>query len=272
MNGRQPRVHDDEIREYLALCEELADAAGAVIMPSFRGHGAVDSKAHGRNFDPVTEADRAAERRMRELIRARYPAHGVVGEEYGTDAGSTRLRWVLDPIDGTRAFITGMPLWGTLIALCDGDEPVLGCVDQPFLGERYTGSRLGARLSSRAATRALATRACAALDDAVLYATDPAMFHAPGDHDAFQRVADRVRLTRYGGDCYAYCMLASGHVDLVIEADLKLYDIAALVPIIEAAGGSVCDWSGARVFDSGRIVAAGDLRVRDAALSLLQAG
>jgi len=261
-------LNDAELDRYLAIAGELADAAGAAILPYFRANPAVASKAHAGGFDPVTEADRAAEAAMRAVLGTRCPEHGILGEEFG-EIERGPLRWVLDPIDGTRAFIGGLPLWGTLIALCDGDEPLLGCIDQPFLGERYTGRPGIASARDRNGTRALATRACARLAEAFLMATDPAMFRTAEERAGFARVAAEVRQTRYGGDCYAYCMLAAGHIDLVVEADLKLYDVAALVPVIEAAGGVVTDWQGRRRFDSGRIVAAGDARVHRAALALL---
>lgn len=258
-----------DLERYLGFAHTLADIAGAAVLPHFRTRPTVTGKAGGRNFDPVTDADRDAERAMRERIAATFPEHGIWGEEFGEQAGASRLRWVLDPIDGTRAFICGLPLWGTLIALCDGDEPLLGCMDQPWLGERFTGSRLGARMRDRGGDRPLATRPCERLADAVLFATDPAMFRREDEWERFRRVAAAARLTRYGGDCYAYCMLAAGHIDLVVEADLKLYDLAALVPIIEAAGGRITDWQGRRDFTTGRIVVAGDARVHEAALALL---
>ncbi len=259
-----------DLETWTAFTDTLADASGRVILPSFRRPLAVDSKAGGRSFDPVTEADRAAERCLRALIAEHFPDHGIVGEEYGEGGGGARLRWILDPIDGTRAFISGMPLWGTLIGLCEGDEPVLGCVDQPYLGERYTGSAAGAWLRGRDGTRSrLATRACPSLAEATLYSTDPAMFRTPAERDAQARVAARARLARWGGDCYAYCMLAAGHIDLVVEADLRIYDVAALVPIIESAGGVITAWDGRRDFRTGRIVAAGDRRVHAEAVAIL---
>lgn len=260
---------DADLARYLEFAHTLADIAGAAIVPYFRAQPAVTAKDGGRNFDPVTEADRSAERAMRARIAEAYPEHGILGEELGEHAGASCLRWVLDPIDGTRAFICGLPLWGTLIALCDGDEPILGCMEQPWLGERFTGSRLGACMRDRAGDRPLATRPCERLADAVLLATDPAMFRREEERERFGRVAGAARLTRYGGDCYAYCMLAAGHIDLIVEADLKLYDLAALVPIVEAAGGRITDWQGRRDFTTGRVVVAGDARVHEAALVLL---
>ncbi|MGE0386401.1 MAG: histidinol-phosphatase [Gammaproteobacteria bacterium] len=255
--------------DFAQFAHRLAEAAGAVILPYFRARLQVDSKGDGRNFDPVTAADRAAERMMRDMIAGRYPQHGILGEEFGIENGEAALRWVLDPIDGTRAFISGLPLWGTLIALCEGNEPIVGCMNQPYLDERFLGTADGAFMHMRGVTSRIVTRPCATPADAVLYATDPAMFRQPGERAAFDRVAAQARLTRFGGDCYAYCMLAAGQIDLIVEADLKFYDIAALIPIIERAGGIVTDWQGRRAFDSGRVVAAGDVRCHAAALELL---
>ena len=269
--SQRPPLSDAELREYLAFAGELADAAQQVVRPLFRVPLTVDDKSLDRGFDPVTEADRGAESAMRGLIRARYPSHGILGEEHGSHSGSSALTWVLDPIDGTRAFITGMPLWGILVALHDGERPALGVVDQPYTGERFIGSRLGATLSARDGLHALAVRACPSLAEAVLLSTHPDMFASDQERETFQALQRRVRLTRFGGDCYAYCMLAHGFADLVVEAGLKPYDIQALIPIIEAAGGLVTDWRGDSAWAGGRVVAAGDSRVHAEALGVLAA-
>ena len=253
-----------EFDEYLHFANELADAAAAAILPHFRAtSGAENKSAHG--FDPVTAADRGAERAMRALIRARYPHHGILGEEEGAQAGSAGLTWVLDPIDGTRAFLLGLPLWGTLIALNDGTRPVLGLMNQPFTRERFVGTTQCAWNGGHV----LHTRPCAQLSDAHVMCTSPDIFD-PAQRAAFDAVAGRARMLRYGGDCYAYCMLAAGHADLVIEAGLKSYDIAALVPIVTGAGGIVTTWDGGSPKAGGRIIAAGDARVHDAAMALLK--
>ncbi len=263
-------VADAELASYRAFADELMQAARAAIAPHFRTRLAVDNKAGGGAYDPVTEADRAAESAIRALIRARYPAHGIFGEEHGFEPGSAGLTWVIDPIDGTRAFISGLPLWGVLVALYDGEKPILGLMDQPWTGERFAGSRLGAELVTRDGARApLATRPCEALEQAVLYSTHPGLFAAGAEKDAFDAIAARARLTRFGGDCYAYCMVAHGLVDLVIEAGLEPYDVAALIPIIEAAGGVISDWRGGPACFGGRIVAAGDPRLHTQALRIL---
>lgn len=252
--------------EILAFAHELADAAGPVIRRYFRTGLNVAHKAGGADFDPVTAADREAEDAMRRLVRQRYPHHAVVGEEGGTD-GPGPETWVLDPIDGTRSFIAGFPTWGTLIAYNDGTRPRIGIMDQPVIGERFVGHPEGAYLGDRA----LAVRPCAELSDAVLFATTPDMFVAEEERSGFARLEQKVKLRRFGGDCYAYCMLAAGFVDLVVEATLAPYDIQALIPIIEGAGGLVTTWDGAPPYDGGRIIAAGDKRVHEKAKAVLAA-
>jgi histidinol-phosphatase len=262
----------DEIATLVAFAHELADAAGAVILPHFRAPLAVDNKAGGSAFDPVTAADRGAEAAMRALIRSRYPSHGILGEEYGRQEGDAAT-WVLDPVDGTRGFITGLPTWGTLIGLQLDDRALIGVMDQPFVRDRFVGSPLGAELRTTGPdghTRhvPLAVRSCASLAEAVLSTTSPDLF-APGEREAFAALRSEVRLTRYGGDCYAYCMVALGLVDLVVESGLQPYDIVALIPIIERAGGVVTSWDGGAAVAGGRIVAAGDRRIHEAALARL---
>ncbi len=242
-----------QLVEYQAFAEQLADAAALAIQPHFRSKLDVSDKG-GHLFDPVTVADKAAEQAMRELIRDRYPTHGILGEEDEAVIGSSPLTWVLDPIDGTRAFITGLPLWGTLIALNDGRHPVLGVMNQPFTGERYIGTPSGAWRNGTP----LQTRSCRDLSTATLMCTTPDMFQVPAQRTAFESVASQARLLRYGGDCYAYCMLASGFVDAIVEAALQPYDIQALIPIIEGAGGVVSAWDGGPADNGGAVIACGD--------------
>ena len=243
----------DQLDEYQHFAQELADAAATVILPHFRTRTRVEHKG-GKRFDPVTAADKAAERVMRELIHQRYPGHGIVGEEEAPISGSSQLTWVLDPIDGTGAFITGMPLWGTLIALNDGRRPVIGVMNQPFTRERFIGTPLGAWCNGAA----LKTRPCSGLAAARLMCTSPEVFDMPAQRAAFEALAADAQLVRFGGDCYAYCMLASGHVDAVIEAGLQPYDVQALIPIIEGAGGMMTAWDGSDAQDGGTVVACGD--------------
>lgn len=258
---------------YEALLETahaLADRSGRVILPHFRTVLDVANKA-AAGFDPVTVADRAAEAAIREALATRHPDHAILGEEYGASGAGSPYTWVIDPIDGTKAFITGMPMWGTLIGLSYNGRAVLGVMDQPFTGERvWAGPNAAYWRHAGGQARRIATRACPAIASAILASTSPDLF-APDERAAFDRVRAGARLTRYGGDCYAYCLLAAGHIDLVIEAGLKPYDVMALIPIIERAGGRITTWTGARPEAGGRIVAAGDPVLHAAALALLAA-
>jgi histidinol-phosphatase len=254
--------------DFAAFVDELAAVSGDAILPFFRTSLGVEDKNASGRFDPVTAADRAAEVAIRTLIREHFPAHGVVGEEYGNERTDAEYVWVIDPIDGTKSFISGMPAWGSLIALTRLGEPVYGMMHQPFIRERFTGDGQTARYRGPAGDRALLVRACAQLQDAVLFTTSPLLMSAE-DRAAYGRVEAAVRLPRYGGDCYAYCMLAAGHVDLVIESGLKAHDIVALIPIVAGAGGIITGWDGGPATRGGRVVAAGDKRVHAAALKLL---
>jgi myo-inositol-1(or 4)-monophosphatase len=251
-----------------AFIDELATVSGEAIIPFFRTFLNVEDKSRGGAFDPVTAADRAAELAMRTLIRQKFPAHGIIGEEFGPERSDAEYVWLLDPIDGTKSFISGMPAWGTLIALTRAGRPVSGMVHQPFIGERFTGDGLAAKYRGPAGDRALMARPCAALSEAVLYTTSPRLMNA-ADRAGFAKIEEVVRLSRYGGDCYSYCMLAAGHVDLIIETELKPHDVAALIPIIVGAGGVVTTWTGGPAEAGGRIVAAGDRRIHEAALAML---
>ena len=251
-------------REYLPLVHQLADASGAVILRHFRQTLAIEDKDHIAGYSPVTVADREAEATIRALIEEACPGHGILGEEYGHERPDARFTWVIDPIDGTKAFISGMTTWGTLIALQDRGQGIVGVLNQPFLGERFVGHGEGAYLDDRR----LATRACPELSGAVLYATEPDMF-APSEWAAFDSLAARVRLRRFGADCYAYGMLAAGFIDLVVEASMNLWDIAALIPIVEGAGGLVTAWDGGPVGSDGRVLAVGDPRLHEPALEVL---
>ncbi len=256
--------------DFEAFIDHLAVVSGNAIRPFFRTSLGVEDKSAGAAFDPVTAADRAAELAMRTLIREKFPSHGIIGEEFGPERPDAEFVWVLDPIDGTKSFISGMPAWGTLIALTRGGQPVFGMMHQPFIAEYFTGDGAAARYRGPAGNRALTVRPCAMLAEAVLYTTSPRLMNAV-DRAQFSVVEEAVRLSRYGGDCYAYCMLAAGHVDLLIETELKPHDVAALIPIIAGAGGVITTWEGGPAQAGGRIVAAGDRRVHDDALALLNA-
>jgi len=241
------------------FANQLADAAGAAIRPYFRAPHGLETKA---DASPVTLADREAEAAMRKLIEARFPDDAIIGEEYGVREGTSGRAWVLDPVDGTRAFIAGRPLFGTLIALVMEGWPMLGVIDQPILKERWLGS-VGrpTMLNGTPAT----TRACRELKDALLATTSPALFGDDQLH-AFEHLDGAVRSTVLGGDCYNYAAVASGWLDVVVEAGLKIHDFAALVPVVEGAGGRMCDWQGDPLTaDSiGEVIAAGDpARIED---------
>jgi histidinol phosphatase-like enzyme (inositol monophosphatase family) len=249
---------------YLEFAMRLADAAGAVICQYYRASLTVESKA---DASPVTIADREAEQALREMIRAVYPHHGIDGEEFPGERLDAEFVWRLDPIDGTKSFVIGRPLFGTLIALTRAGRPVLGVIDQCILKERWVGV---AGQGSTWNGRPIRVRACSALEDAVLSLTSPQMFTA-AERTAVARLESAVRFPVYGGDCYAYGLLAMGMVDLIVEADLDAHDFMALVPVIEGAGGLVTDWQGAALTPTsdGRIIAAGDPRVHERALKLL---
>lgn len=248
-------------REHLDLAHRLADRAGEIQRRYFRQPFAVDAKA---DASPVTVADREAEAAMRELIRASFPGHGILGEEHGSEALDAEFVWVLDPIDGTKAFVTGKPLFATLIALTQGGRPVLGIIDQAISRERWVGA------AGRPTTlngQPCRTRACAGIAEAALSTTSPAMFDAPPAREAFRALEGEVRLTTFGGDAYAYGLLADGHLDLIVEAGNQAYDLMALVPVVEGAGGAITDWSGTglHLLSGETVIASGDARVHAAA-------
>jgi inositol-phosphate phosphatase/L-galactose 1-phosphate phosphatase/histidinol-phosphatase len=253
-----------EFDDCLALALALADAAGEVIRPYFRQPIAIDDKA---DLTPVTAADRAAEEAMRAMIERRFPEQGVIGEEFGAAREMAEFVWVLDPIDGTKSFISGVPLFGTLIALTRRGRPVLGIIDQPISHERWVGVAGRPTTLNGAPIRC---RPCPGLAAATLFATTPDMFAGP-DAAAFARAAAAVKLVRFSADCYAYGLLAAGFVDLVLEAALKPHDFCAIVPIVEGAGGMATDWRGRplNLASDGRVLVAGDPQLHRAMLALL---
>ena len=252
--------------EFLRIAHSLADAAGEILRRYFRTPVAVDVKP---DDSPVTAADREAEAAIREILSSRRPADGVVGEEFGSENADAEFVWVVDPIDGTRSFIAGRPIFGTLIAVLSGGVPVLGVIDQPVAGERWTGCFGGGALLNDVP---ISTRACAKLADGLLATTSPHLF-ASGKMERFRRIESRARHAIYGGDCYNYGLLAAGHLDAVVESGLKPYDFCALAPIVREAGGRITDWSGEplSLSSNGDVVAAGDARLHAEALSLLGA-
>ena len=247
----------------------LAGAAAAQTLPRFRADGAVANKVDG-GFDPVTEADREAERAIRALIAAEFPGHGLLGEEYGAENLASSHVWVIDPIDGTRAFISGVPTWGTLVGLTVDGDAVAGMMAQPFTGELFYANASGAHYEGPGGARRLRTRATTRLDEATLFTTTPALFEGPS-RGLYDRLETRVRLARYGIDCYAFAMLAAGSVDIVIESNLKPYDIVALVPIVEKAGGVITTFSGGAPENGGDVLAAATPELHEVALATLRA-
>ncbi len=250
-------ISNEEIDTLCAFALKLADAAADVTISYFKSPIGVSDKDKGEGFDPVTAADKGAEEAVRTLIEKHYPDHAVHGEEMGIKETGSPFKWVLDPVDGTRAFISGLPTWGTLIALLYKDEPLIGVIDQPYIKERYLGWPGGATLNGRE----IKTRACTTLASATLSSTDPGLFSG-AERTAFDKLTEESRLTRYGLDCYAYAVLAAGHMDIVVETGLKPYDMMALIPVIRGAGGAATNWQGdapGKPGDkTGRLLAVGD--------------
>jgi myo-inositol-1(or 4)-monophosphatase len=253
--------------DFSSFVDQLATASGDTILTFFRTALAIENKKTG-GFDPVTAADRAAEQTMRALIRKQFPDHGILGEEYGSERTDAEYVWVLDPIDGTKSFISGMVAWGTLIGLMRFGEPVFGMMNQPFTRERFSGDGGAAHYRGQAGKRDLRVRECADLDNALLSTTSPLLMNHD-DRAAFARLEDKVKLSRYGGDCYQYCMLAAGLIDLIIETEIKPHDIVAIIPIVAGAGGIVSTWENGPAQNGGRVIVAGDRRTHAAALEIL---
>lgn len=266
-----PEGIDPALAELVRAAHAAADAAAQATLAHFRTNGlAIDNK-QADGFDPVTEADRQAERAIRDTLARLRPDDGLIGEEEAALTGSSGIDWVFDPIDGTRGFMSGTPTWGTLIAATRQGRPIYGLIDQPYIGERFEGAPGPGGFAHAAGPRGahrLATRAGVELAQAVLFTTFPEI-GSDRERAGFQAVAERVRLTRYGMDCYAYALVAAGHVDLVIEAGLSAYDIAAPIAVIEAAGGVVTDWRGGPAFRGGQVLAAGNAALHAQALELL---
>lgn len=265
------RLSRDDITDYSEfwqVADALADAARVETLKYFRSPG-LHAESKAAEFDPVTIADRAAETAMRRVLADRRPHDGILGEEHQNTEGTTGLTWVLDPIDGTRGFISGTPTWGVLVALSDSSGPILGIVDQPYIGERFSGGPGRANVVGPTGERSLGVRKTTELSDATIFTTFPEV----GTRDqgaAFARVANKCKLTRYGTDCYAYALLAAGQIDLVIEAGLHPFDIHAPIAVIEAAGGMVTSWDGSPAHPGGTSLAAATPELHEAALRLLR--
>lgn len=261
-----------DIVRYVDVALDAVQEAGALAVRHFRSRLAVDDKAPGAGFDPVTVADREVEASIRASLEAHLPGHRVVGEEHG-ETGSGPITWVIDPIDGTRSYISGMPTWGTLLGLVVDDVPVAGIVHQPYTEETWVGDPVrGARFRHRGAWQPVRTRATATPTDAVLYSTHPSMLADDGVLEGYQALAARCRLQRWGGDCYAFALLASGLIDIVVDGSLKPYDIVPLVPVVEQAGGVVTDLAGRTPLHGGTVVAAATPALHAEALRSLRGG
>ena len=258
-------VQMDEIAQ---VAHELADAARQATLLHFRAEGLTAETKETQRFDPVTVADRLSEERMRAILARRRPQDAVLGEEFGPSPGTSGLTWVLDPIDGTRGYLSGTPTWGVLISVRDASGPVFGIIDQPYIQERFEGGFGRAAVTGPMGRQALRTRPPRPLSEAILFTTFPEV-GTPDEGAAFRRVSGAARLTRYGMDCYAYALIAAGQIDLVIEAGLQAYDVQAPIAVIEAAGGVVTDWQGRPAHDGGRILASANREIHAAALALL---
>jgi myo-inositol-1(or 4)-monophosphatase len=249
--------------------DRLAEAAARETLPRFRTGTAIVNKEAG-GFDPVTEGDRAAEVAIRDIIGREYPDHGILGEEHGNVGLDREFVWVIDPIDGTRAFISGLPVWGTLIGLYQNGRAVMGMVDQPFTGERYFADADKAYYDGPGGARVLKTRDCGGLANATLFTTSPHLFEGEAAR-RYQAVENSARLFRYGCDCYAYMLVAGGHIDLVVETVLKPYDVGGIIPVIERAGGVVTTWDGGRPEMGGSVIAAATPQLHEEVMAILSA-
>jgi histidinol phosphatase-like enzyme (inositol monophosphatase family) len=257
---------DSEIAELTTFALHLADASGQVILPQFRKNIIINVKA-AAVWDPVTEADRSAERMIRDLIEKNYPDHGIIGEEYGIKTGTSPYTWVLDPIDGTRAFVIGMPTWATLIGLYRDGKPLLGVMNQPYVNEKFYGNPQGAWLQHNGQTQQIYVRKPVSLAKAAAGTTSPHLFE---DYPKFEALRKSVTSMRYGGDCYFFGLLSAGHLDIAMDAGLQIYDIAALIPIIEGAGGIVSTWTKNDPTQGGNILAASCQKLLDEAIELME--
>jgi myo-inositol-1(or 4)-monophosphatase len=246
----------------------LARASEAEILPYFRRNTAIETKPHV-DWDPVTEGDKAGERIIRKMIEERFPDHGINGEEYGIRHGKSGFTWVLDPIDGTRSFVCGMPTWATLIGLCFEGKPVVGVMNQPFVGDLYYGNPQGAWNNYRGTIEPITARKGVDISNAAAGTTAPELYRSEKDQRAFQTLRKSVKLMRYGGDAYFFSVLAAGHLDIALDAGLQAYDIAALIPIIEGAGGAVGSWSGSVPAEGGNIICAGSERLLKEAIEVM---
>ena len=260
-------VTDEQRSSFLEFAARAAVEAGAATLPFFRSETVIENKLEGSGFDPVTEADKAAELVLRERIRSEFPSHGICGEEFGIEEGNG-LTWVIDPIDGTRAFMSGMLHWGLLLGLFDGERPIVGVMYQPYTEELWCGDGRIAEFRRGGSSRQLQTRGCQDISDAVLTTTSPNYFKG-AERESFGRLESQVKLSKYGGDCYIYGMLAMGYVDLATDGTLNPYDIQGLIPIIEGAGGVITTYQGGNASLGGTVLASGNAELHQRALEVL---
>lgn len=270
MADQMRAIEPNEAQELISTAHELADAARKATLAHFRSKGLSADNKESLRFDPVTIADRESEEKMREILARRRPQDGILGEEFGNKAGTSGLTWVLDPIDGTRGYLSGTPTWGVLIACYDEAGPLYGIVDQPYIGERFEGGLGRAEVNGPMGHAKLQTRAPRDLSEAILFTTFPEV-GTPEEGAAFRDVAQKVKLVRYGTDCYAYALIAAGQIDLVIEAGLHPYDVGGPIAVIVAAGGIVTDWEGNPCHMGGRVLAAANKEIHAQALAVLRA-
>ncbi len=261
-------LSDPDRKALIHTAHALADAARQATLAHFRAADLLADTKEVERFDPVTVADRDSEQRMRAILDRDRPDDAILGEEFGLKAGTSGLTWVLDPIDGTRSYLCGTPTWGVLISVADETGPILGVIDQPYIGERFIGGLGLAEVTGPLGRHDLRARPARPLSQAILMSTFPEV-GTPEEGAAFRKVSGRARLTRYGTDCYAYALIAAGQIDLVIEAGLQAYDVQAPIAVIEAAGGIVTDWQGRPAHQGGRILAAANRAVHAEALALL---
>ncbi|MDH3999366.1 MAG: histidinol-phosphatase [Desulfuromonadales bacterium] len=264
-----PKLTEAEVTLALKFAQGVLTEAGAIALGYFRQSISVDNKLGEGEFDPVTCADREVEAFLRQKLSRQFPEYGIIGEEGGVTTGSGDINWIIDPIDGTKAFISGFPTWGMLLGLQQGDEVLAGLMRQPATGELFIGSAAGGELQQQGQSTPLRTRPTRQLNEAILYCTHESMFANQANLEAFRRIAAKARLQRFGGDCYAYCMLALGQIDLVVEDTLQPYDIVPLIPIIEAAGGVITNQHGKTPLDGGFVIAAATKELHQQAMDLL---
>ena len=259
-------TQNSEIEDLTKFTLELAAASAKIILPQFRKNIPIDVKA-AKEWDPVTEADRSAERMIREMIEKKFPSHGIIGEEYGIKSGLSTYSWVLDPIDGTRSFVIGMPTWATLIGLYRDGQPLLGLMNQPFVGEMFYGNPNGAWHNLHSKTEAIRVRPPLPLSKAALGTTSPYLYD---DHSNFEKLRKSVTAHRFGGDAYFFALMAAGHLDIAMDPKLQIYDIAALIPIIKGAGGVVGSWTDNDPAQGGNVLCASSQVLLDEAAAVMQ--